>query len=69
MQLLRQLLLVALLACCQAAFAQEGPKVVDIPTRPGVTQRLLVIAPPAPKAAVVLLTGGQGCWASSPTGR
>jgi dienelactone hydrolase len=68
MQLLRQLLLVALLACCQAVFAQEGPKVVDIPTRPGVMQRLLVIAPPAPKAAVVLLTGGQGLLGIFPNG-
>ena len=37
--------------------------VVDIPTRPGVTQRMLVLTPPAPqvpKAVVVLFPGGQG---------
>jgi dienelactone hydrolase len=58
-QLLLTALLTALLACGQA-FAQHAATVVDIPTRPGVTQRMLVIAPVAPKATVVLLTGGQG---------
>ena len=32
------------------AQAQTAQKVVDIPTRPGVTQRMVVIIPPAPKA-------------------
>ena len=27
------------------AAAQPAPKVIDIPTRPGVTQRLLVLSP------------------------
>ena len=39
------------------AGAQE---VVDLSTRPGVTQRMIVIAPPAPKAAVIMLAGGHG---------
>jgi acetyl esterase/lipase len=43
-----------------SAHAQFEQKVVDIPTRPGVTQRLLVVSPPAPKAAVVLYAGGHG---------
>jgi hypothetical protein len=42
------------------ASAQTDSKVVDIPTRPGVTQRMLVLTPLAPKAAVVLLAGGHG---------
>lgn len=42
------------------ASAQTGSKVVDIPTRPGVTQRMLVLTPVAPRAAVVLLAGGHG---------
>jgi hypothetical protein len=47
------------------AFVLEAPaqvehKVVDIPTRPGVTQRMLVLSPAAPKAAVVLMAGGHG---------
>ena len=35
-------------------------KVVDIPTRPGVTQRFLYIAPASPKASVILMAGGHG---------
>ena len=42
------------------AFGQTTQNVVDVPTRPGVTERLLVLAPPSPKAAVVLLAGGHG---------
>ena len=42
------------------AAAQPAPKVIDIPTRPGVTQRMLVLSPAEPKAAVVLLAGGHG---------
>jgi dienelactone hydrolase len=37
-----------------------APKVVDIPTRSGVTQRILVLAPQHPKAAVILFAGGNG---------
>lgn len=45
-----------------AAVAHGEPSfsVVDIPTRPNVTQRLLVLAPQNPKAAVVLFAGGHG---------
>jgi dienelactone hydrolase len=35
-------------------------KVVDIPTRSAVTQRMVVIAPANPRAAVVLFAGGHG---------
>jgi len=49
-----------LLAVLPGAHGQAGQKVVDIPTRPGVTQRMLVLSPPSPKAAVVLLAGGHG---------
>ena len=49
-----------LLAPWLPAQAQTPQKVVDIPTRPGVTQRLLVLSPPDPKAAVVLFAGGHG---------
>jgi hypothetical protein len=34
--------------------------VVDIPTRPGVTQRFLYLAPERPRAAVMLYAGGDG---------
>ncbi len=55
------LLFVALLLGTQpCAWAQTAQKVVDIPTRPGVTQRMLVLSPPDPKAAVILFPGGHG---------
>lgn len=43
-------------------------RVVDIPTRPGVTQRMVVLAPDKPKAAVVLFAGGHGGLQITPTG-
>ena len=42
-----------------AAWAQ-ATRVVDIPTRPGVTQRILLLGPDNPKAAVILFPGGHG---------
>jgi uncharacterized SAM-binding protein YcdF (DUF218 family) len=49
-----------LLACIGYAHAQTTTKVVDIPTRPGITQRMLVLTPAEPKAAAILFTGGNG---------
>ena len=46
--------------CLLPVRADVEPRVVDIPTRPGVTQRLLVLAPSSPKAAVILFAGGHG---------
>jgi|SRR5688572_17960317 len=43
-----------------AAFAQPAAQVVDIPTRGGVTQRFLYLAPPGAKASVILFAGGHG---------
>jgi len=45
-----------------AAHAQAaiGPKVVDIPSRPGVNQRILYIAPASAKGSVILMAGGHG---------
>jgi hypothetical protein len=39
---------------------QVSEKVVDIPTRPRVTQRMFVLSPKNPKAATILLAGGHG---------
>jgi len=50
----------SLMALLSQAHAQTTQKVVDIPTRSGVTQRMVVISPPDPKAAVVLIPGGHG---------
>src|SRR5690606_7819990 len=49
----------ALLACALAAQAST-PQTVDLPSRPGVMQRVLVIKPDKPLAAVVLFAGGNG---------
>lgn len=46
----------------------ETPAVVDLPTRPGITQRLLVLAPPDPRAAVILFAGGHGGLQITPQG-
>jgi pimeloyl-ACP methyl ester carboxylesterase len=43
-----------------AAWAQTTKRVVDIPTRPGVTQRFLLLGPAHPKAAVILFAGKHG---------
>lgn len=46
--------------CAAPCCAQTTTRVVDVPTRPGVTERVLYLAPSAPKAAAVLFTGGNG---------
>ncbi|WP_325087937.1 alpha/beta hydrolase [Burkholderia contaminans] len=63
------LLAVALTLPGYPAHAQNPPKVVDIPTRAGVTQRFLFIAPDAPKAAAILYAGGHGGLQLEPSGR
>ncbi len=50
------------------AWAQTRP-VVDIPARPGVMQRMLLLWPENPKAVVVLFAGGHGGLQISPDGR
>ena len=42
------------------AVADFPQRVVDLPTRSGVTQRFLLVTPPSPKAAVILFAGGHG---------
>jgi pimeloyl-ACP methyl ester carboxylesterase len=60
MRTLRLLLASMLFAFWISASGQVVQKVVDVPTRPGVTQRLLLLTPPDPKATVVLFPGGHG---------
>jgi hypothetical protein len=57
---MRRLSLFFLIVLCQASVAQTVPRVVDLPTRPGVTQRFVYLAPENATKAVILLTGGQG---------
>ena len=59
--------LFCLLAFPSQVWAQTE-RIVDIPTRPGVTQRMVVIEPEKPKAAVVLFAGGHGGLQISSTG-
>ena len=54
------LVAVCLLAEANSCYAEATQTVVDIPTRAKVTQRLIVLSPPEPKAAVILLAGGHG---------
>ena len=53
------MLLAASLIVCAGAQAQQS-RVIDIPTRPGVTLRFLYLAPDKPRAAAVLFSGGPG---------
>ncbi len=57
---LRLLIATCGLALLSLAQAQVPQQVVDIPTRPGITQRMVLLSPPQPRAAVVLLPGGHG---------
>lgn len=65
---IKQLAATSVLALSFVASAQTTQKVVDIPTRPGVTQRMIVLTPLEPKAAVVLLPGGHGGLQILPNG-
>jgi dienelactone hydrolase len=56
-----------LMVCVTQAYGQDQ-KVVDIPTRPGVTQRIVVLSAQDPKAAVILFAGGHGGLQISPNG-
>lgn len=50
----------ALLGFQQSALAEITQRVVDISTRPGVTQRFLYLKPDNPKASAILFAGGHG---------
>ena len=52
--------ILALACAAAAAYAQNASQVVDIPTRPGVTQRFILIEPREPRAAAILFAGGDG---------
>lgn len=52
-------IVVAMLALSSVGAFAQTTQVVDVPTR-GVSERMVVIAPDEPKAAVILLAGGPG---------
>ena len=59
-----------LLLCLWAlTTAAQAPQAVDVPTRGGVTVRVLYLSPPQPKATLLLLIGGHGGMQISPDGR
>ena len=66
---MRRTLCALLLFVAFVSFAQAAEKVVDIPTRPGVTQRFLLYSPPDAKAAVIVFAGGHGGLQMEPTGQ
>ena len=53
----------------RAGSSDVPQRVVDIPTRPGVTQRFVLLSPPQPRAVVVLFAGGHGGLQISDDGR
>ena len=54
------LALLVVIGFLQQAFADTPQRVVDVTSRPGVTQRFLLVTPPAAKAAVIVFAGGHG---------
>lgn len=54
------LVLAVAMGAVPAAWAQGKEQVIDIPTRPGVTNRVLLIAPEKPRAVALLYAGGHG---------
>lgn len=50
------------------AYSQIAEKVIDIPTRPGVSQRMVVLPTKNPQASVILFAGGHGGLQISPDG-
>jgi dienelactone hydrolase len=59
-QMVTLILVVVSLGFCGVAHGRISQRVVDIPTRPNVTQRFLYLSPENPKAAVILFAGGHG---------
>jgi hypothetical protein len=47
----------------------QTERVIDVPTRPGVTERLLLIETPGAKATVILFAGGHGGLQIAPDGK
>jgi pimeloyl-ACP methyl ester carboxylesterase len=50
----------AVLSFAGTVASAQTTQVVDLPTRDGITERMVAIAPDAPKATVILLAGGPG---------
>ena len=68
MHVLSGLLAVFVITFSQWTDAQTVPRVVDIPTRSGVTERVLLLSPPNPRATFILFPGGHGGLQLQPNG-
>jgi pimeloyl-ACP methyl ester carboxylesterase len=66
--MLKRFLMLSAVWLALVASAQTSQQVVDIPTRNGVTQRILFLSPPEPKATFLLLPGGHGGLQVFPNG-
>ena len=64
-----RLLLACLYFIALPATAQTTTQVVDVPTREGVTVRVIYLSPPQPKATLLLLIGGHGGMQITPDGK
>jgi len=62
----RVLMLALLAGGCGSAWSETA---VEIPTRPGVTQRFMLEVPEHPVASVILFAGGNGALQITPDGK
>lgn len=61
-------LVLALAGLAATAVRAQSKEVIDLPTRPDVTQRVLLVAPAAPQAVALLFAGGHGGLGLYPNG-
>jgi len=59
-RVMRGLLVLATLLLLRTVQAAPAAELLEVPSRPGVTQPALLIAPAAPRAVVLLFAGGNG---------
>jgi dienelactone hydrolase len=62
------LLMAFLIGAARVALAQVPERVIEIPTRPGVTQRFLYLVPARSKNTVIMFVGGSGNLQINPDG-
>lgn len=68
-RMVNRIVLSALWYCFSAGYVFASESVVDLPARPGITQRILYLAPDSkPRAAAILFAGGNGALNIFPNG-
>ncbi|KIA81137.1 hypothetical protein QR66_06390 [Chromobacterium piscinae] len=59
----------AILLCCLLSLPAWAERMIELPTRPGVSLRFLLLEPPGPpRANLILFTGGEGLLKLSTAG-